>query len=82
MTISSYVVFPTPKKFSDMIRDLKQVPNCEVFPANNRQVAVVVTETSPNKNQEDLQEKLQAIDSVQCLSLAWAEIPEEISGGM
>jgi nitrate reductase NapAB chaperone NapD len=75
MTIQSYLVYPEPGVLAEIRRQLEEIPGCEVTPAGNRDLLVLVTETSTPQEQYGLEERLFALPGVECLALVsgWTE---------
>jgi len=42
---------------------------CEVIPAENKNLLIVVTDTDTDEEQDDLKEKIEAVDSLKLLAL-------------
>lgn len=69
MPIKSYLAHPHEGKKHELVSALSQLEQCEVFPAQNKDILVVVTETE-NKQEEDiLKEKLETIASLKMLAM-------------
>ncbi len=69
MPIKSYLAHPKKGKRAELVNALSNLQECEVIPAENNDLLIVVTETS-NKAQEDkLKETLETIDSLKMLSM-------------
>ncbi|NER13653.1 hypothetical protein GWK08_09405 [Leptobacterium flavescens] len=69
MPIKSYLAYPVKGKRQELLNVLQNMEECEVVPAENHDVIVVVSETSNGKEEDILQEKLNAIESLQMLSM-------------
>jgi hypothetical protein len=52
-----------------LVAALQALPNCEVLPADNWDVVVLVTDTMGREEERILQEQLRAVVSLQCLTL-------------
>ncbi|MEK6155367.1 hypothetical protein WIW50_19010 [Flavobacteriaceae bacterium 3-367] len=69
MPIKSYLAHPHTGKKEYLIEALSNIEACEVLPANNEDVLILVTETN-NKQEEDiLKEKLEKIPSLKLLAM-------------
>ncbi len=75
MTIQSYLVYPAEGRLDLVAASLAVLPGCEVLPAKNNPVLVLVTETPDQDAQRDLERRLESIDNVACLALVsgWTE---------
>ena len=69
MNIKSYIAQPHEARKDELFRAISSLPNCEVTPAENKDVLVVVTETESRDEEEELMGKLEAIRSMKLLTL-------------
>jgi len=69
MIIKSYLAYPTQGEFSQLVQALEVFPECEVIPALNQEIVVVVTETENKQAEEQLMAKLQEMPTLQLLAL-------------
>ena len=60
MPVKSYLVFPNTGRESQLLKSLSLQNNCVVFPADNNEVFVLVTDTSSDQEDEALVRKLQS----------------------
>ena len=74
MPICSYVVHPVSGRKRHLVETLKSIKGCEVTPANNHELLLLVTETSSPQEENVLQEKLKHQNDIECLALAFGEI--------
>ena len=69
MPIMSYIAYPASGK-KDQLKDaLLSIPECEVIPASNQDILVVVTDTKDEQAEKALQATLKNIQALQCLAL-------------
>jgi nitrate reductase NapAB chaperone NapD len=69
MPIKSYLAHPHEGQKEALIKDLSAIEHCEVIPAENKEILIVVTDTS-NKLEEDIiKEKLESIKSLKLLAM-------------
>jgi nitrate reductase NapAB chaperone NapD len=73
MAICSFVVIPAPGAAPAVARSLANLPGCEVFPAENRELLVLLTETADGEG-EGLHRALAEVEGVQALLLTFGEI--------
>ena len=75
MTIQSYLVYPAEGRLDLVAATLAALPGCEVLPAENNPVLVLVTETPDQDAQRALERRLESVDNVACLALVsgWTE---------
>ena len=69
MPIKSYLAHPQDGKKADLINALSNMANCEVIPAENKDLLIVVTDTNTLTEDEQLKEAIEAIDSLKLLAL-------------
>ncbi len=69
MPIMSYIAYPACGKKAQLIEALQAIPSCEVIPATNRDILVVVTDTEDKQAEQVLQATLKNIPALQCLAL-------------
>lgn len=81
MPICSYVVFPEPGRRDELAGRLGAVPGCSVEPASNRDLMLLVTETDGPDEERRLLARLNGVDAIQCMVLAFGEIDPDTSMG-
>ncbi|CAM1366950.1 Periplasmic nitrate reductase chaperone NapD [Tenacibaculum litoreum] len=69
MPIKSYLAHPHDGKKEELIKALSSLNECEVIPAENKDVLVVVTETETKAEEEILKQKLETISSLKLLAM-------------
>lgn len=69
MPIKSYLAHPHQGKKAELIEAISNINECEVIPAENKDVLVVVTETENKAQEEILKNKLDAIASLKLLAM-------------
>lgn len=69
MPIKSYLAHPHDGKKEDLIKALSAINQCEIIPAENKDVLVVVTETEDDEEDKNLKEKIEALNSLKLLAL-------------
>ena len=69
MPIKSYLAHPKTGEKQALIDALMLLNECEVLPAKNQDVLVVVTETSDDASEAILKEKIEKIDSLKLLAM-------------
>lgn len=69
MPIMSYLAWPTANKKDALIATLQGIIGCEVQPAEDRDLLVVVTDTQNEKEERQLQAQLKEIPELACLAL-------------
>ncbi|MBQ4820961.1 hypothetical protein [Aquimarina sp. MMG016] len=69
MPIKSYLAHPHTGKKDELIKALSLIQQCEVMPAQNQDVLILVTETENKTEEATLKEKLDTIDSLKLLAM-------------
>ncbi|QTD36378.1 hypothetical protein JL193_09415 [Polaribacter batillariae] len=69
MPIKSYLAHPQEGKKEDLLKAISTLKGCEVLPAENKEVLVLVTETETELEDTILKEKIEAINSLKLLAL-------------
>lgn len=74
MAICSYLVIPRPGETEALCERLTALPGCDVAPAVNRDLLILVTDT-PDREQENLlRDRIEAMDGIQALVLTFGEV--------
>lgn len=71
MPIFSYLAIPKNGAMQALCTELTAIDGCEIIPAENQEVIVIVTETPDEKAEEKLQVTLKNLPNLQSLSLAF-----------
>ncbi|TWO32733.1 hypothetical protein E1J38_007655 [Seonamhaeicola sediminis] len=69
MPIISYLAHPQDGKKESLINEISQLSSCEVIPAENKDLLIVVTDTNNKEEDEQLKEKIEALDSLKLLAM-------------
>ncbi len=69
MPIKSYVAFPRKGEKEQLVKVLENTKHCEVLPATNKEVLVLVTDTKDDQQEEALQQILDSIEEIEHLNL-------------
>jgi nitrate reductase NapAB chaperone NapD len=80
MPVFSYLATPMSGAKEALCADLSALPYCEVIPADNQDVVVVVTDTPDETAEKTLQKRLHNLKSLQSLSLAFGYDDKEKQG--
>ena len=73
MPICSYLVYPANDRFDSVISHLNLIPGCEAVPDDNRQIIILVTETSTEDENKHLHDKLAGMDTIDCIAMTFGE---------
>ena len=71
MPIFSYLAIPKKGAGETMCTALSALDHCQVIPAENQDVVVLITDTPDDTTEKRLQETLRELSSVQSLSLTF-----------
>ena len=71
MPIFSYLAYPVQGAKEQLVNDLTALDFCEVTPAENEEVLILVTDTPDEKTEKKLQEKLKALKSLESLGMTF-----------
>lgn len=69
MPIKSYLAYPHDGKKNELIKAISQLSNCDVIPSENKDLIILVTETNDKSEDEILEKKIEAIESLKLLSM-------------
>ena len=69
MPVKSYIAIPKKNRLSDLSEALYQLSGCNVHPAENKEVLVLVTDTESEREDRELLEEIEANEHLQHLSL-------------
>ncbi len=77
MPVFGYLAIPKPGAIETLRTELSTMPYCDVIPAENRDVIVLVTDTPDDTTERDLQEKLKSLSALQSLSMTFGHNDEQ-----
>jgi nitrate reductase NapAB chaperone NapD len=69
MPVKSYLVFPKEGESVNVIEKLSRLKHCEVLPADNREVIVLVTDSDSEKEDERFLETLKSDATIEHVNL-------------
>ncbi len=72
MPVISYLAYPKAGEKEALENDLRAIEFCDVTPAENEDVLILVTDTPNDKLEKVLQGKLKELPSLESLSMAFA----------
>ena len=82
MPICSYIVYPAEGKVEDLKRRLSSLQGCQVLPAENRDILILITDTKDITEEIHLQNSLKRIKEIRSLALTFGNIESEQQGGL
>ncbi len=77
MPVKSYLVYPVAGKADELARTLRAMPECELIPATNHRLFILITDTPDERAEKALERRLLDVPSIQCLALVAAYRDEE-----
>jgi nitrate reductase NapAB chaperone NapD len=77
MPVCSYIVHVKENKLPDVSIELETKDECTVYPAQNKEMLILVTETSDDNSEDKLKEKLNEITDIECMALTFANFEGE-----
>jgi nitrate reductase NapAB chaperone NapD len=77
MPICSYLVHVKEQKLDSVVNQLEHKSECSVFPASNKDLLVLVTETNDDKREMGLTEEINTIEDIECMALTYANFEGE-----
>ena len=69
MPIKSYIAWPRTGNSGVLSEKLAALPGCEVHGAENRDILLLITDTSDDSAEDQLQSELGRIEALECLTL-------------
>ncbi len=69
MPIKSYLAHPHQGKKMELFQSLNSIEHCEVIPAENKDLLILITDTNDSSEEDSLQVKLEAIRSIKLLAM-------------
>ncbi len=76
MPICSYGVYPCHGQEKVLQQQIEKIPECELIPAQNHNMFILLTNTKDQEHEKSLQKKLHETESIQCLALSFAQCEE------
>jgi hypothetical protein len=81
MPIKSYLAYPVRGRRDELAATLRRLGGCQVFPAENRDLLVLVTDTPHEAADDSLQRELAEIPTLDALALVAGVGDAAIDGG-
>ena len=69
MPIKSYLAHPHLGKKMEVMQTLSSIQFCEVIPAENKDLLILITDTNSNEEEDDLKMLLEAVDDIKLLAM-------------
>jgi nitrate reductase NapAB chaperone NapD len=71
MPVFSYLAYPKPGAKEALLNDLAALDYCEVTPAENEDILILLTDTPDEKREKELQNKLKELKSLESLGMTF-----------
>lgn len=69
MPIKSYLAHPHSGKKMELMHALESIDCCEVIPAENKDLLILITDTNTNEEDDDLKAQLESVKSIKLLAM-------------
>lgn len=77
MQIFSYLATAVPGREAELALELTRVPGCRVIESDSKELLILVTETASSLEEEALQRRLEAIESLAFLAMVYGHDDRE-----
>ncbi len=74
MPVFSYIAYPVAGEKQRLCRELAALEHCQVIPADNEEIVILVTETCNREQEEKLHTRLNKIESLQSLAMTYGHM--------
>ena len=71
MPVFSYLAYPVPGAKEKLLNDLASLDYCEVTPADNNEILILVTDAPDEDTEKVLQKKLKKLKSLESLGMTF-----------
>lgn len=76
MPVFSYLAYPEPGAKEQLFKDLTALRYCEITPARNKDILILLTDTPDEDSEKELQKQLKALDSLQSLGMTFGHMDD------
>ena len=74
MPVFSYMAYPKLGAKEQLIKDLGALEYCEITPADNEEILILVTDTPDEDQERVLQKKLKHVKSLESLGMTFGHV--------
>ena len=74
MPVFSYLAYPKQGAKEQLIKDLAALDYCEVTPADNEEILILVTDTPDEDQEKALQTKFKHLNSLESLGMTFGHV--------
>jgi nitrate reductase NapAB chaperone NapD len=71
MPVFSYLAYPVKGAKEELLNELAALDHCEVMPAENEEILILVTDAPNEKQEKELQNKIKQLKSLQSLGMTF-----------
>lgn len=71
MPVFSYLAYPVKGAKEELLKDLAALDHCEVMPAENEEILILVTDAPNEEQEQELQKKIKQLKSLQSLGMTF-----------
>ncbi len=71
MPVFSYLAYPVKGAKEVLLKDLAALDHCEVMPAENEEILILVTDSPDEEQEKELQKKIKQLKSLQSLGMTF-----------
>ena len=76
MPVFSYLAYPEQGAKEQLLKDLSELRYCEITPAQNKEILILLTDTPDEDSENKLQKQLKALDSLQSLGMTFGHMDD------
>ena len=74
MPVFSYLAYPKQGAKQDLLNDLSALDYCEVTPADNQNILILITDTPDEETEKVLQKKLKSLKTMESLGMTFGHV--------
>jgi nitrate reductase NapAB chaperone NapD len=71
MPVFSYLAYPVKGAKEELLTELAALDHCEVMPAENEEILILVTDAPNEEQEQELQKKIKKLKSLQSLGMTF-----------
>jgi nitrate reductase NapAB chaperone NapD len=71
MPVFSYLAYPVKGAKEELLNELAALDHCEVMPAENEEILILVTDAPNEEQEQELQNKIKQLKSLQSLGMTF-----------
>lgn len=76
MPIFSYMAYPVQGAKQQLLNELQALDYCQVIPAVNQEILILITDTPDDQEEKALQENLKNLKSLQSIGMTFGHVDE------